>query len=247
MRVNHEMSVMRQRVREKTIDGFGFTSSPGLFLMNGDLLSHRTIENASSHETDKIVMCGTCGTTLSTSQTVSCRKCRQMEVKEDTFIGTLADDWRRRKVSIQYKDPLNERKLVRRTSETDDVSSVTSGDRSYLEDCDRKYLEAPLSRSDRREPSTHKMPHPGVPDDKYYKFLSGFGMQEPTEKIYSQGERLWLPSRAGLQRSEAIANGKVSLKGSPSKIGTLRNFGPEDKPHWTDRSRNPKSFKMSLK
>lgn len=245
MRVNHEMSVMRQRVREKTLDGFGFTGSPGGFLLNGDHVSRRTIVNASSHEIEKIVMCGTCGARLSTSQTVSCRKCKQMEVKEDSFIGTLADDWRRHKVSIQYKPPAHERRLIKRLDETDDLSSVTSGDRSYLEDCDRKYLEAPLSRSDRREPSTHKMPHPGEPEDKYYKFLSGFGMQEPKEKIYSQGERLWLPSRAGHQRSDAIANGRVTLKGSPSKDRTLRQHGPEDKPHWADRSRgSSKSFNL---
>lgn len=245
MRVNHEMSVMRDKVREKTIDGFGFTQAPGQFLMNGDQINRRVIENCSSHETDKIVMCGTCGVTLSNTKVIHCARCRQMEVKEDTFIGTLADDWRRRKVSIQYKPPKHERRLVQRMDETDDLSSVTSGDRSYLEDCDRKYLEAPLSRSDRREPSAHKMPHPGQPDDKYYKFLSGFGMQEPKEKIYSQGERLWLPSRSGVLRAEAIANGRVALRGSPSKGNTLRQYGgDQDKPHYIHRSTSSKSLKI---
>lgn len=245
MRVNHEMSLMRQRVREKAIDGFGFTQTPGGFLLNGDCLSRRTIENCSSHDVDKIVMCGTCGATLSTTKVTHCPKCRQMEVKEDTFIGTLADDWRRRKVSIQYLPPKHQRRLIKRVDETDDLSSVTSGDRSYMEDCDRKYLEAPLSRSDRREPSTHKMPHPGEPDEKYYKFLSGIGMQLPKEKIYSQGERLWLPSRTGVQRSEARSNGRVTLRGSPSKGDTLRQYGgDQDKPHYIPRSTSSKSLKI---
>jgi hypothetical protein len=240
MRVNHEMNTIRTRVRDKTMDGFGFTASPGCFMLNGDQLSRKSIRNASSHETSKVLQCGTCGIVLSTEEVAHCVKCKQMKIDKDTWIGTLVDDWQKRKVSIQYEPPEWERRRIKRMNKTDDVSSVTSGDLSYREECEKAYLQMPLSRSDRREPSTHKVSHPGHPDQSYHKFLSGFGMQEPWERVYSQGERLWLPSRVGIKRSSNIANGSVRLPGSPSKGVTLRQFGGgQDRPHAVHRATNP--------
>ena len=239
------MSTMRMRVRDKTMDGFGFTSAPGGFMLNGDQLSRKSIQQASSHETDKILQCGTCGIVLSTEEITHCVKCKQMKIDKDTWIGTLVDDWQKRKVSIQYEAPEWEKRRIKRIDETDDISSVTSGDQSYREECEKAYLQMPLSRSDRREPSTHKMPHPGHPDEAYRKFLAGFGMQEPWERVYSQGERLWLPSRASVKRSSNIANGTVALRGSPSKGTTLRQFGGgQDRPHAVSRTTNGTSMRF---
>ena len=116
---------------------------------------------------------------------------------------------------------------------------MTSGDLSYREECEKAYLQLPLSRSDRRELSTHKLPHPGHPDQAFHKFLSASACRSRGKRVYSQGERLWLPSRASLKRSSNIANGTVSLKGSPSKGVTIRHFGGgQDRPHAVDRATN---------
>ena len=96
---------MRDRVRGKTMNGFGFTGSPGSFLMNGNQLSRTCIKNASSHDTNKILQCGTCGIVLSTTEIAQCDKCKQIKIDKDTWIGTLVDDWQKRKVSIQYEPP----------------------------------------------------------------------------------------------------------------------------------------------
>ena len=242
MRINHEMTTMRQKVREKAIDGFGFTSAPGTFMLNGNQLSRSSVQNCSSHETDKLYLCGTCGSLLSNNRVVHCESCKQMKVSDKSFIGTLADDWRRRKVSIQFQPPEHERRPVRRVDLTDDASTVTSGDRSYWENCEREYLETRLSMSESREPSTRRLPKIAAADDKYKKFLSGFGMQEPNEKVYSQAERLWLPSRVGLVRSKAIVDGKVTVN-SPIKGQALRQHGPQDKPHFVPRSNSSKTMR----
>jgi hypothetical protein len=165
-----------------------------------------------------------------------------MKIDKETFIGTLGEDWRRHKVSIQYSPS---EKPVRRRDETDDVSSVSSGDRSYIVDWQKKYAEVPLSKSDRRELSTHRMPHLGEPDEKYRKFLSGIGLQLGNEKVYSQPERLWLPSRAGLTRSQNIAQGTVKLAGSPSKGASLRQSGVgQDSSHGVFRASSTKTMRM---
>jgi len=117
-----------------------------------------------------------------------------------------------------------------------------------------------LSVSSRMHPSEHKLTAPVEPGQPYRKFLSGFGMQEPWEKVYSQGERRWLPSRASLSRQQNISNGTVAVavgaalgcssragssngtgttggNGSSSRAGSgkLRQYGETDQPHHTRR------------
>tara|TARA_B110000090_G_scaffold186923_1_gene216029 strand:- start:50 stop:607 length:558 start_codon:yes stop_codon:yes gene_type:complete len=179
-------------------------------------------------------------------------------------MGQISADWMRRKVTIQ-KDRDRDRKFVPKIVDyTDDTSTVTTAGESAANDWDRQYNDTKLSRSIREKPTGTKMAYPGDPDEKFYKFLSGFGMQEPWEKIYSQGERLWLPSRAGTARTHTIANETVKLVkkiniddkqiqigGTPSKKSqSLRRFGGamyQDKPHTVDRGRNPTSLKVPLR
>ena len=110
----------------------------------------------------KILQCGTCGIVLSTTEIAQCDKCKQIKIDKNTWIGTLVDDWQKRKVSIQYEPPEWERRRIKRMDQTDDVSSVTSGDLSYREECEKAYLQLPLSRSDRESRARTSCPTPAT-------------------------------------------------------------------------------------
>ena len=87
------------------------------------------------------------------------------------------------------------------------------------------------------------MPHPGEPDDKYYKFLSGIGMQEPKEKFTAKARGCGY-RRERVFSVQSTIEWSCHAKGSPSK-GTLRQYGGnQDKPHYIPRSTSSKSLKI---
>jgi hypothetical protein len=67
------------------------------------------------------------------------------------------------------------------------------------------------------------------PSKKYVKWMNGFGMQEPWERVLSAGDRLWLRSAASEKRLLKQQNGKVA----PSKTVSFDSaqwtgFAPHD-------------------
>lgn len=254
MRVNQEMMTHRMKVRKMINDGNGYNRAMGNFMLNGSMVNRNTIEDCRSGDISKILYCGTCGSVLSTSMVASCTKCCQRRVDpydNQDAMAQLVEDWQRREVEIQYNP---HRRIVKRVDLTDDVSSVTSGALSAREEWDRYWNESKLSQSERTEVSHSKeLPYPGDIDDKFRRHLSGIGMQEPWEKVYSQGERLWLPSRANLIRTDNIANTTVRIR-SPQR-SPIRSRGHSSSSrqslsldtHKVSRDRSAKSMRHTLR
>jgi len=246
MRVNNEMRGVRDIVARRTLNGETHNRSAGTFIMDGQPLGRTAVLQAKAHETCKYLLCGTCGVMLSLRDPDAfCLKCRQVDPRslpDETFLSRVVSDWMAHKVQIQHEP---ERVVIRKDL-TDDTSTVSSAE-TYLIAQEQFEREVKLSLSERREPSSHRLSQPVDPGFKYKKFLSGFGMQEPWEKVYSQGERLWLPSRANATRSKHVAEGVVNLKGAPSRGKEMRLYGPQDKPHHTRREMDHRQVKVTLR
>jgi hypothetical protein len=244
MRVNNEMTGIRNIVDRRTRNGETYQRGAGTFIMDGQPLCRGTIQDASSKAFQKYLLCGTCGILLSIDEAKVCKKCKQIDPNEDTFMVRVVGDWMNQRVQIQHKSP---GPPVIRKDYSDDVSTVTSAAETYIKAQEMFEQEVKLSLSERSEPSRHRLTEPVDPGFKYKKFLSGFGMQEPWEKVYSQGERLWLPSRASTSRQKHILEDVKRVNGTPSKGKELRGYGPQDKPHYVNREIDHRALKINLK
>ena len=248
MRVNNEMRGVRDIVARRTLNGETYQRGAGTFLMDGQPLSRRVVMETKAEDTNKYMLCGTCGVMLSLSDpSAICLKCKQVDPRslpDETFMSRVVGDWMKHEVGIQ-KD--REKRTVVRSNLTDDISTVTSAAETYMIAQEQFEQECKLSLSERREPSYHRLTQPVDPGFKYKKFLSGFGMQEPWEKVYSQGERLWLPSRASTTRTKHIAEDIVKIRGAPSAGKEMRQHGPQDKPYHTRREMDHRQIKVQLR
>lgn len=245
MRINAEMTGVRSEVARRTLNGETYQRGAGTFTMDGVALSRSTVQEAKAEDTTKYLLCGTCGMLLSFNNLTNCKRCKQLPPPDDYFMAQIAKDWQRRRIDLQSGQ---HSPIVRRKNLTDDCSTVTSAAETYLIAEEQYAMEVKLSLSERREPSYHKLSAPVDPGFKYRKFLSGMGMQEPWEKVYSQGDRLWLPSRANMSRQSHITHDKVQIDGNPSIGKEIRQHGPQDKPHHIRTFPGfSKTFKVGLK
>jgi hypothetical protein len=248
MRINNEMRRHRDTVTRRTLNGETHQGGAGTFIMNGQPISRNACLGSNPKDTKKYLLCGTCGVLLSINNLKVCTKCKQLEINEDIYMTKVADDWQSRKLDMQHVNP---NKFISRRNYTDEISTVTSAAETYLAAEEAFETQCKLSISNRLSPSKHKLTTPVDPGPKYRKFLSGMGMQEPWEKVYSQGERLWLPSRAGQSRQKLLQVGteedftdeKVDRVAFSSK---LRKFGNQDAPHHTHRALNLRTMKVDL-
>ena len=250
MRINNEMRRHRDTVDKKTIKGETYNRGSGSFIMNGAPLLRATIEQADPRQSDKYLLCGTCGVLLSTTEVTACLKCKQETLDERNYLLHVADDWMAQRVKIQHQNP---GRFVRRRDLTDEVSTVTSAAETHMEAEEAFEQQCKLSISSRLAPSNHKLTAPVDVGAPYKKFLSGFGMQEPWEKVYSQGERKWLPSRASMSRQKALSENKVKAtvvapEGS-EKLHMLNTKAQLafPKPEHAARSGNNRSLKVGLR
>ena len=248
MRVNNEMRKHRDTVAKKTMNGETYNRGSGSFIMDGVPVLRTTIAQAKPASRDKYLLCGTCGIVLSITEITACRKCKQEALSEDNYLLHVADDWMAQRLNIQYKNP---HMRIRRRDLTDEVSTVTSAGESYTEAEEAFEQQVKLSVSSRLQPSSHKLTAPVDPGAPYKKFLSGFGMQEPWEKVYSAPERKWLPSRASMSRQKALFHNQVAVPAAGSERLQLENTKAQlayPKPESATRSGSvSRSLKINLK
>ena len=142
MRINNEMRRHRDTVVRRTLNGETYQRGAGTFIMDGVPLSRCNVQQSKAADTDKYLLCGTCGVLLSlyAEDVRTCAKCKQECIRrpdpsasaaqENLYMQTVVHDWMKNRVGIQQQESPSRR--VRRRDLTDDTSTVTSAAETYV-------------------------------------------------------------------------------------------------------------------